>query len=356
MTNITFVLPCTGNSGGVRVTVEMATRLSRRGFDVRIAHRTLPLFSKDRLMDGVRLILRYLQGSQRSDWMNGFKGHKERYRELSYLKFSEDEIVIAVGEHTVKNVYALSGKVIKVRYCHGFVDRLEELNRTAWGVPMPTLSVTPALIPRLNAYSGEKVLAVVPNGINTSDYYLENHVRDGIGLIFRDIPQKGPDIAKALVRCGQTQFPHVPWHMFGTSRRPKEFARHQYRQFPSVAKARELYNRCKIWLVTSSDEGFCLPMLEAMACGCVVISSDHLVAADIIEDGVNGFIVPYGNVEAYLEKIMFLLDRESERQKMVTRGLETARRFTWEKAVSKMEQALEQLQDRIVLSESLAVS
>jgi glycosyltransferase involved in cell wall biosynthesis len=341
MRRVTFVLPHGGAAGGVRVTVEMAMQLKKRGYGVRIVWPAQPLLSKETVVGRARLMVRRLQGSNHFDWLHHFNGTKETFVALGDLAFAKGEIVIAVGERTVKDVYELKKDVFKLRYCHCLFDHLPELNKTAWGVPMPTICVSPSLVPRLEAYSGGKVLAVVPNGINGSEYYIEPRDRDGIGLIYRNIPHKGPEVAKTLVSAARTIFPQVPWHMFGVSRRPRQFARHQYCQYPAVAKARELYNRCKVWLVTSRDEGFCLPILEAMACGCVVISSNHQVASDIIQDGHNGFIVPYGDNEAYLQKIQLLLDNESERRRMVEESLNTLRDFTWKRAVADMELVFE---------------
>ncbi len=35
-----------------------------------------------------------------------------------------------------------------------------------------------------------------------------------------------------------------------------------------------------------------LSMVQALACGCPVIASEHTGARDLFEDGVQGFIVP----------------------------------------------------------------
>jgi glycosyltransferase involved in cell wall biosynthesis len=237
----------------------------------------------------------------------------------------------------------LPREIIKVRYCHAIFDHVPELTRQAWSVPMATLAVSESLAPELEKFSGKKVLAVVPNGINTDEYFLEDKPRDGLGLIFRRYPTKAPEETLELVVKAQQRLPAVPWHLFGTSRRPKEFAHLEYWQYPSVEKARDIYNRCKIWLITSRHEGFCLPVLEAMACGCAVVSSNHTVAGDLIEDGVNGFIVPFGNAEAFLEKIEMLMRDESRRMSLVHQGFETVKRFTWDRAVTQMEDVLEAL-------------
>jgi glycosyltransferase involved in cell wall biosynthesis len=81
-------------------------------------------------------------------------------------------------------------------------------------------------------------------------------------------------------------------------------------------------------------------MLEAMACGCAVITSRHTNAADLIQDGVNGFTVPYGDVAGYLNLTERLLVDEPLRQRIVKEGFKTVSRLTWEYAANRMEEIL----------------
>ena len=84
-------------------------------------------------------------------------------------------------------------------------------------------------------------------------------------------------------------------------------------------------------------------MLEAMACGSAVISSRHTNARQLVEDGVNGFTVPIGDVESYVHHAGRLISDEPFRLRLVKEGLRTAMEFTWENAVDKMEGVLGEL-------------
>ncbi|MEO0869996.1 MAG: glycosyltransferase family 4 protein, partial [Cyanobacteria bacterium J06642_11] len=53
-------------------------------------------------------------------------------------------------------------------------------------------------------------------------------------------------------------------------------------------------------------------MLEAMASGCVVLGSKTPPVEEVIQDGVNGFLVDFWDVGAIAEKINDLLDRQNE--------------------------------------------
>lgn len=52
------------------------------------------------------------------------------------------------------------------------------------------------------------------------------------------------------------------------------------------------YRQCDVFLVTSVAEGTPLTALEAMACGRPVIGTSVGVLPELIEDGVNGFLIP----------------------------------------------------------------
>jgi glycosyltransferase involved in cell wall biosynthesis len=77
-----------------------------------------------------------------------------------------------------------------------------------------------------------------------------------------------------------------------------------------------------------------------MACGCAVISSRHTNASELIDSGVNGFTVPYGDIDGYLSAAELLLTNEPLRTQIVARGFATVRPFTWEHAANRMEEAL----------------
>lgn len=72
------------------------------------------------------------------------------------------------------------------------------------------------------------------------------------------------------------------------------------------------YQRASLCIMTSRYEGAPLTLQEAMSFGCPVISYDlRYGPADIIEHGVSGLLVPYGNRRAMADRIVATLqDRE----------------------------------------------
>ena len=78
-----------------------------------------------------------------------------------------------------------------------------------------------------------------------------------------------------------------------------------------VEHLEDLFNRSKVYLYDSADhwnqagvsEGFGLPPLEALACGCVVFSSLNHALADHLTPGVNCFQIGAGTLAADVERI-----------------------------------------------------
>jgi hypothetical protein len=341
--NILFVLPGSGRSGGTRVTVELGNHLLRRRHNVQIACRVPPFFSSDGIKRALRKYRYGLLGNNSYDWIQLFQGQVQYFTNTEQIKVQNRMIVIAVGSMAVADVLSLRGNIFKIRYCHGFSEHNPKLMESAWSVPMPTIAVSERLIQKLEKYSGQRVMGVVPNGINCAGYYNEDLTRDGIGTIFSTNPKKSPEDTITLMVEINKRWPSLARYVFGVSQCPKELPKSVYYRLPSVAKSRELYNRSKIWLVTSYSEGFCLPVLEAMACGCAVISTNHDTVPSLIEHEKNGFLVPIGDIEGFMKYIALLLNDEQTRIRLFEAGLETLKRFTWEHAADNIEKILESI-------------
>ncbi len=64
-----------------------------------------------------------------------------------------------------------------------------------------------------------------------------------------------------------------------------------------------LYDSADYWRGRGVSEGFGLPPLEALACGCVVFSSLNHALADSLDPGLVGHQIGFGSLEADLQRI-----------------------------------------------------
>ena len=337
---VTFVLPGDGRSGGVRVTAIMANLLLDRGHAVRIACKRPRRSWKD-----VLFMLGKLWGTKNnSGFLEVFRGRVEPYENLDELNYKEEEIVIAVGTYTIPDIRRMTKPVTKIRFNHGFPARPTAEQEDAWKGPMTTITVSNTLIPKLEQLTGGNVWGVVPNGVDTTQYYAESNVpRDGIGALFSRHSNKAPELMISLLRKAHAKWPDVPQYVFGTEPCPKGLEHVQYTQLPSVDEARKIYNRSKAWIVSSRTEGLPGVVLEAIACGSLVVSTDNDGSLEVLRDGHNGLIAPRDDEEALLAQIQRSITDEPERNRLVENATITLEKFTWSHAADRMEEFLKSL-------------
>ena len=86
-----------------------------------------------------------------------------------------------------------------------------------------------------------------------------------------------------------------------------------------------------VFVFPSLFEGFGLVLLEALAMGLPIITTAHTAGPDLIQDGVEGFIVPIRDAAAIAERLE-LLHREPARLAAMSQSArERARQFSWGK-------------------------
>ncbi|MDZ4770109.1 MAG: glycosyltransferase family 1 protein [Chloroflexota bacterium] len=111
-------------------------------------------------------------------------------------------------------------------------------------------------------------------------------------------------------------------------------ARHRLQnsiRFPGFIPTTEValwYNSAEAFVYPSIFEGFGLPVLEAMACGTPVITSDTSSLPEVI--GAAGALVAPRDVGAWTDALRQASADESWRTTARTRGLERASLFSWE--------------------------
>lgn len=91
-----------------------------------------------------------------------------------------------------------------------------------------------------------------------------------------------------------------------------------------------LYSAAKAFIYPSLYEGFGMPPVEAMACGCPVICSDRGSLGEVVGDAA--MIVQPENSVSIRDSILKFYNSESLRSEYIRKGLERAAQYSWEKA------------------------
>jgi glycosyltransferase involved in cell wall biosynthesis len=104
-----------------------------------------------------------------------------------------------------------------------------------------------------------------------------------------------------------------------------------------VEQMPELYAAHDVFLFPSLVEGLPLVLLEAMATGMPVITTNTCGMADVVEDEFNGLLIPPADAQAMEEAILRLARSMEMRKNLGEAARETMKRYTWERAARQLE-------------------
>lgn len=339
---ISFILPGGGRSGGVGCTVSSANGLRAKSHDVRLLVYSPQIKFRAKLSDSFRKIF-YRQGL---DWLEFFNGPVYRFQDIKDCSFKEGEIVIASGWLAAKKMQEIKNSdIIKVHYIRGIGLDTPEKMKDVWGENVPKIATGSYLIDYFKKNLNQEIEAIIPDGIDVDRYYpsVPSGQRVGIGTIYGISYHKDPKTVLSSLAELQKTLPDIPQYVFGAYKKPKVIPKEGYWRLPSLEKAREIYSRCLVWIMASCSEGFSVPILEAMACGCGIVATDCGGPSDIIRDGENGFLVEVGNVRQITDRVRQLVNDPGLRRKMIENSLITVKEFSWENSIDKLERFLQEV-------------
>lgn len=114
---------------------------------------------------------------------------------------------------------------------------------------------------------------------------------------------------------------------------PELYKKIHFLGYVSTSELCELYSRARIFVFPSLYEGFGIPPLEAMACGCPVIVSNSSSLPDVVGDAALQ-VDPHdaGALATAIEKMLPIKTALEYRKK----GLARAKTFSWESSAEKL--------------------
>ena len=100
-----------------------------------------------------------------------------------------------------------------------------------------------------------------------------------------------------------------------------------------------VYESSSIFVLTSRHEGFSMVLLESQSYGIPAVSlACKCGPRDIIEDGVNGFLVEVENLDLFAERLETLMRDEALRKAMGAKAREKSERFSEDGVMAKWDE------------------
>jgi glycosyltransferase involved in cell wall biosynthesis len=354
---INFILANADMSGGIRVIATQAKELAARGHDVRAFSTPLPppSFRKS--------VRRFLKGkgwpkpgpSERrpSFFDNSPVPHTviPKFRPITDRDLPDADVSIATWWQTADWVWRLSpskgAKAFFIQHYESWAGNPRAVDK-AWRLPMHKIVISRWLEKIAREQFNDQTVSYVPNSVDMSLFNAPPRPKNKIptlGFLYSTIWFKGPGVALKAIEQVRKEFPELQVVSFGHHPAKDYYPLPpgtKYTVLPPQPTIKDIYSQCDVWICASRSEGFYLPMLEAMACRCPVVSTRVGGPIDTIVEGENGFLVDVEDHDALAQRLIEVLRLSADRwQKMSDAAYATACRYTWQDAAALMEAALE---------------
>lgn len=197
-----------------------------------------------------------------------------------------------------------------------------------------------------------KSVYVIPNVVRVRR---EGERREGErSAVFVGRLSRQKDIGSLLTIWQMVRQRHPDWqlHVYGEKGDIEESIWQQLQEdgngitiYPPTADIMDIYQQHAMLLLTSRYEPFGMVLPEAMSCGLPVVAFDCPYGpADIITDGIDGFLVKDRDMKAFADKVCILIENEELRREMGQIGIKTSERYQMDYIMPLWEKIFENLQ------------
>ncbi|MBM4157961.1 MAG: glycosyltransferase family 4 protein [Ignavibacteria bacterium] len=348
--NISIILYSFLRNGAIRVLIEYANRLSKRGHKVTVYHS----------------FFRYKQ--KENDQFSGiFKVYKDKisnilnikqilssYGEMNFkIKFipflskyflRDSEIIIFTYWPIAYKLLDFENTKTKVIYMiqayEYWNSSLNMLHRT-YKMGFINVVVSRYLQEKINNLSNAESVVIYP-GVNFKKYCnpFKNYFKKNlvISFFYFEPEFKGTNVILEVIDVIKNDYPKVNILCAGVTF-PKNLKNYiKYIHNPNDEQIVEFYRETDIFISSSKEEGLPLVVLEAMACQCGVISTRVGIVQEIFESNRDILVFEPGDKKKLFEHITLLINNPEILQQLSISGYKhVLKKLQWEDSINNLE-------------------
>ncbi len=191
---------------------------------------------------------------------------------------------------------------------------------------------------------GVSNVAVIPHAMRDHTPVEVERARFKIVTVGRLVEEKGVDKVLEAFKIVHDKVPQAELHFYGIGSMLEMLKQNAeaaqlggsvvFEGFKS--NIGEIFSSATVSVVASRCEGFSLAVQESLQFSCPVVSFDiNYGPSDMIEDGVNGYLVPAGDVDALADRIIRLLIDENLHKKFSSNSARSVEKFSQAKVAEQ---------------------
>ena len=166
----------------------------------------------------------------------------------------------------------------------------------------------------------KKAVLIKSSGIDTNEWKIKNKVNNKkpiVLMIARVLKDKGVEefIKAAEILKEKAEF----WYVGEIDKGNKNAFNPDWKNVKYLGFRRDIKNlieKCDIFVLPSYREGVPRTLLEAASMAKPIITTYAVGCREVVDDGVNGFLVPISDYKSLAKKIEILIDDKDLREKM----------------------------------------
>lgn len=348
---ISFILPLPNDKpvGGFRVVYEYAERLAGRGHAITIYYPIYVPILHYRHPYWLRYLKALIIGKRITRWFkfNNVVSFKIIPR-ISNKYINDSDIVIATAVPTAYEVDKLGSEKGNKYYLiqhYEIWDGIDIANNS-YKLGLKNIVIAKWLEKKLFEL-GAKVEGYIPNSIDLTKFVLTHSIEDrnrfSIASIYHVDPYKGSKDAIMAFKLVKDKYPQLKALLFSVYRKPQGIPSWiEYVYNPSQTDIVKIYNKTAIFVSSSISEGFGLPGMEALACGCALASTDSLGVREYAIHNHTALLSEPEDPEKLAENIIQLIENDSKRRELANNGYDYVKIFSWDRGVNEFEKVLVQ--------------
>jgi L-malate glycosyltransferase len=324
---ITFVVPVFAHPyGGTTVLYEFAGGLRRRGHEVHVVHINLsggPLGAVEDIPWFDFEPRLHHQFAQHDDWT-----------------LPEADFLVHPPEAGIPERF---GRPLLFVQGYGMFPPLEE---RGFRMRCPKICVATWLVDAVARFGvPRQQLIHIPCGLKHGKYQLVEPIEDRplqVAICYNPHATKGLRFGLESLVALKKRVPGLRAVVFGTEATHEIPSWMTYMESPSQdVIVNEIYNRSQVFINSSVVEGFGLPCVEAMSCGCALVTTANGGSKDYAIHGQTALVSEPRDVNAMTDHIESLLLDDERRVRLARAGRQYVRRFDWNESVKMLERFLE---------------
>lgn len=272
---------------------------------------------------------------------------KNCIKAISNNYIEDADIVIATDVKTAYPVFALNRcKGEKYYFIQDFENWCvsSEYVENTYKLNMKKIVVSNWLKEKVLSINQNDRVYCVSNSINTDIFKVREEMNRSLHSIifqYRSNEAKGCRYAIEVIDKLKEVYKDLEVTIISNEQKNNtipEWCRYYFNVSP--LEVSKLNNQAKVFICTSVEEGFGLPGLEAMACGCAVVSTNYKGVYEYAVDGENALLSPIRNVDLMVNNIIKLFEDEQLRKKIIEKGIKTGKERSLDKSAQKFEKIL----------------